>query len=411
MKLELTLYILVIFLIFYFSDTTDFKVFKDESSSKYNVEIIDNTEITYNKNCEKNFYKNTPPYTHSKPHRKYTYPLCFTDYNVMYSGITKTPLWTSQHLNTKKILSSPKEKIDFHHERRIPIRYQPIEEKYDENDINYIYKPWQLSPYVEMSNEFSNYESHSLANISPAYNPSKIYNLEQIIRDIALKNDLDIYIITGSIYSKSEVKYLKNNILIPDHLFKAIYIPTIGLNSAYYISNDAQQIVKVVSLCYLEEITSINLFPTLKLIDKKKVYNLPTSNYIDIKDLQKILKIDNDIDCSKNISTQELQKNRNFFGKNIVCYGKYCEEEENLYKNNYSLSDDYEGPCNHMECLEGENIICNPEKCRTLITKKIIPIESCKEIGNRRTLGFPYGVYNLSCFDKNNELIYEIDID
>jgi len=43
------------------------------------------------KKCLQQFYKDTPPYLIKESLTKHTYPLCFNGFNVMYSGVAKTP--------------------------------------------------------------------------------------------------------------------------------------------------------------------------------------------------------------------------------------------------------------------------------------------------------------------------------
>ena len=53
--------------------------------------------------CLKQFYREEPPFLAKESLQKNTYPLCFNGFNVMYSGMSKTPLWTAEHLSPQRL--------------------------------------------------------------------------------------------------------------------------------------------------------------------------------------------------------------------------------------------------------------------------------------------------------------------
>ena len=48
--------------------------------------------------CLQQFYRDVPPLLTKESLKKDSYALCFNDFNVMYSGISKTPLWSAEFL-------------------------------------------------------------------------------------------------------------------------------------------------------------------------------------------------------------------------------------------------------------------------------------------------------------------------
>ena len=48
--------------------------------------------------CLQQFYRDVPPLLTKESLKKDSYALCFNDFNVMYSGISKTPLWSAEYL-------------------------------------------------------------------------------------------------------------------------------------------------------------------------------------------------------------------------------------------------------------------------------------------------------------------------
>lgn len=45
--------------------------------------------------CLNQFYREVPPLLNKESLTKHSYALCFNDFNVMYSGVSKTPLWSA----------------------------------------------------------------------------------------------------------------------------------------------------------------------------------------------------------------------------------------------------------------------------------------------------------------------------
>ena len=70
------------------------------------------------KKCLQQFYKDTPPYLIKESLTKHTYPLCFNGFNVMYSGVAKTPLWVAESLTPQRLSKSAPREDNFHEELR-----------------------------------------------------------------------------------------------------------------------------------------------------------------------------------------------------------------------------------------------------------------------------------------------------
>ena len=348
-----------------------------------------------NKICSNNFYKDIPPYIYLEKMKKNAYPLCFEEFNVMYSGVAKSPFWTTQHLTSKKIISNPKIEMDFHLEKSIPRHHQPRLFDYENSD----YMRWNLASSADMGSESSIYDSYSLANVTPVKTIITIDDIEQSIRNIVIKSEWDVYVVSGNIFSK-KIRIISNDLFVADFLFKAIYIPSEGISGAYIIKNDIKPEVEIVSLCFLEEKTNINLFPTLSENQKRKIYNLPVNKDKLEKNIKEILKIDTYSKCSKSISSEELQLSRKEFDINNKYYKKYKS-----YKKYYSSYSENVQECQDEECVEDKILSCTLEKC-TMKTGEIVKIKYCNKYEDIR-----YGVYSKRCFDAKDELIYEVYYD
>ena len=114
--------------------------------------------------CGEQYYQNTLPQPLGDKQLDLYY-LCFQGFAVGYSGITKTALWSAEHLTRQRIeTANTLERIDnFHEESRLPNSAKAVL-----NDYRHIpFDRGHLSPNADMATLESQYDSFSLANIVP----------------------------------------------------------------------------------------------------------------------------------------------------------------------------------------------------------------------------------------------------
>lgn len=225
--------------------------------------------------CATQFYKEIPPFISKESVNKNTYPLCFNGFNVMYSGVSKTPLWVAESLTPKRLSQKIPREDSFHEEMKVPSAYRATLADYRASG----YDRGHMAPNADMSNKAAQADSFSLANMVPQApkNNQKVWReLEEATRAIVTKQKHDVYVVTGPTFTGKKLKTIGNNkVIVPTAVFKAIYIPKTGAIGAYYAPNDNSLNVKVVSICYLEEQLGMNIFPQLTEEQKRNTYNLP----------------------------------------------------------------------------------------------------------------------------------------
>ena len=84
------------------------------------------TAGTSNAACLNQFYREVPPYLVKESLKKDSYPLCFNGFNVMYSGVSKTPLWVAEYLNPQRLSTKIKREDNFHEESRVAERHRAL---------------------------------------------------------------------------------------------------------------------------------------------------------------------------------------------------------------------------------------------------------------------------------------------
>ena len=113
--------------------------------------------------CLKQFYREEPPFLIKESLQKNTYPLCFNGFNVMYSGMSKTPLWTAEHLSPQRLSQKIKREDSFHEEKRVSEKHGALLSDYRASG----YDRGHMSPNADMPDKASQYDSFSLANMVP----------------------------------------------------------------------------------------------------------------------------------------------------------------------------------------------------------------------------------------------------
>lgn len=226
--------------------------------------------------CLKQFYRDVPPLLSKDSLKKDSYALCFNDFNVMYSGISKTPLWSAEYLTPERLSIKIKREDNFHEETRVQLAHRALLSDYRGSG----YDRGHMAPNGDMNNTAAQYDSFSLANMvpqAPKNNQEVWRKLEEAVRSMVTKQHKDAYVLTGPVFEGKRLKTIGKGVIIPTAVYKAVYLPKQGIIGAYYAPNNNSLQVKVVSVCYLEEKLGINLFPQLTEQQKRNVYQLPLS--------------------------------------------------------------------------------------------------------------------------------------
>lgn len=224
--------------------------------------------------CLNQFYREVPPYLLKKSLNQNSYALCFNGFNVMYSGISKTPLWVAESLTPKRLSQKIRREDSFHEEDRIAIQHRATLADYRGSG----YDRGHMAPNGDMPNKAAQFDSFSLANMvpqAPKNNQQVWRELEEATRALVSKQKLEVYVVTGPVFQGKKLKTIGQGVIVPTAVYKAVYIPKTGAIGVYYAPNNNSLQVKIVSVCYLEEQLGINLFPQLTEEQKRNTYKLP----------------------------------------------------------------------------------------------------------------------------------------
>ncbi|OJU55061.1 MAG: endonuclease [Acinetobacter sp. 39-4] len=275
--------------------------------------------------CLEQFYRDVPPLLTKESLKKDSYALCFNDFNVMYSGISKTPLWSAEYLTPDRLSIKIKREDSFHEETRVPLAHRALLADYRGSG----YDRGHMAPNGDMNNTAAQHDSFSLANMvpqSPKNNQEVWRKLEEAVRSIVTKQHKDAYVVTGPIFEAKRLKTIGSGVIVPTAVYKAVYLPKQGIIRAYYAPNNDSLQVKVVSICYLEEKLGINLFPQLTEQQKRNVYQMPTSAQ-QVKANKEISYVswDRQSQCAEEATTASIQAQQQQFSS-----GKTQTDDTNL---------------------------------------------------------------------------------
>lgn len=224
--------------------------------------------------CNDHFVAGQAPRLTNAKLQRDTEQLCFNVFSVLHSGVTRTPLWSAEHLEAQNIEAAQalSRENSFHAETRLP-----ADERAELNDYARSgYDRGHMAPNGDMPDRASQRDSFSLANIVPQdgeNNRNLWAGIEGEVRKMA-KREGDLYVVTGPAFLGADLRKI-GNVLVPTHLYKLVYSPRQRAGAAWFVENKADAKATVIPVPELERIIGINLLPALSDADKERVLALP----------------------------------------------------------------------------------------------------------------------------------------
>ena len=205
-----------------------------------------------------------------------TRSLCYRAFAVLHSGVTRTPLYVAEHLTRASVAAA--RALDtrdnrFHSDPGLPEAERAEVADYRGSGFD----RGHMAPSGDMGGAEDDHESFSLANIVPQDGPlnrNGWAELEGYVRDLTSKLG-ETYVVTGPAFLGGSVKRLNGRVLVPSHVWKAVYVPGQGAG-AWIASNEPNAVWEVVSIADLAKRTGIDPFPKLDPAAKAEVPAFPT---------------------------------------------------------------------------------------------------------------------------------------
>jgi endonuclease G len=237
--------------------------------------FISHATLAQSNRCPEHFSGGAAPQFINQKLAARTAALCFEAFAVMHSGISRTPIWSAEHLTANSVDNAKtiKRRNVFHSEDRLPPADRADLRDYAGSGLD----RGHMSPSGDMPTREAQYESFSLANIVPQ-DPNNNQNLwvgfEEGVRTLARSRG-ELYVITGPLFEGNSIQRLNGRVLVPTHLFKAVYDPVSQQAAAYVAPNVAGNEYQIVSIAELEKRININLFPKMPASVKVTKMALP----------------------------------------------------------------------------------------------------------------------------------------
>lgn len=227
--------------------------------------------------CLAQLHESTPPVLVNSSLAQKTKRLCYSEFILLHSGVSRTPVWSADRLTADRIRAA--DKLDrpgssaFHAEKRLPKNVRSELEDYKSSGFD----RGHMSPNGDMSTEDAQQESFSLANMIPQHpclNEVLWEGIESAVRTLTLAQG-EVFVVTGPAFIGDDIESLDERVMVPTHVFKAIYVPALRQAGAYWAPNDGSQQFEPVSIDRLQELTGINVFPKLDPRVRQTTMTLP----------------------------------------------------------------------------------------------------------------------------------------
>lgn len=228
--------------------------------------------------CSHHFYAGrVPEFVGSKGKKlnTKTHELCFDGFGVLYSGISRTPIYSAEHLTKARIQEAKAlaREDSFHEESRLPHSARATLADYKQSG----YDRGHLAPNGDMASKSQQFDSFSLANIAPqngTHNRTLWRHIETTTRYLTYKHG-EAYVITGVLFQGKNIHAIGSGVLVPSHFFKAIYIPSLHKAGVYVSPNAENGSYEVLSLAKFTDQTGISLMPSLPNDVQNATFELP----------------------------------------------------------------------------------------------------------------------------------------
>jgi len=212
--------------------------------------------------CPEHFAGGIAPTVTNPKLQARTQEVCFEAFAVLHSGISRTPLYSAEHLTQAnlKAAGTLSRKDSFHPESALPARDRAELKDYARSG----YDRGHMSPNADFATRSAQAESFSLANMVPqvhANNAGVWAGIEGAARQLATSEG-ELYVVSGPAFIGDDIKQV-GRVLVPTHIWKVLYSPKQQRAGAYVVTNDETREYSAVSVSDLEKMVGLKLLPGL----------------------------------------------------------------------------------------------------------------------------------------------------
>ncbi len=225
--------------------------------------------------CPEHFANGQAPNLINQKLSAKTKDVCYTGFALKHSGITRTPIYSAEHLTRDRLAMAKgmKRTSKFYPDPNIPASERAELRHYARSG----YDRGHVAPSGDMFDQQSQQECFSLANMipqEPSVNRGIWEGIESATR--MLTNDRgELFVVTGPIYSGGNVQQIGGAVMVSTQVYKAIYDPKRNEAGAYLVGNAEGAQAQTITIAELEKVSGISVFPSISSKVKDNGMRLP----------------------------------------------------------------------------------------------------------------------------------------
>ncbi len=239
------------------------------------VSVVASAGFTPSASCTDEYALGAAPKNVASKYAAAARSVCYSEYGVLVSTQTFTPLWSAEHLTRADVMAARKlQRVDrFHAEPNLPKTARAELADYNKSGFD----RGHMAPSGDMPTPIAQGESFSLANIAPqdaTLNRGAWSEIEEDVRRLAVSSG-ELYVVTGPLFDVGAAPKLNGRVNIPAAFYKAIYDPKTGKTGAYVAWNEDEPRIVVVSVARLRAASGFDPFPAVSEAAKASPMALP----------------------------------------------------------------------------------------------------------------------------------------
>lgn len=226
--------------------------------------------------CAAHFARATPPAYRDHALERRATTICYHAFSIGYSGVTRTPLWSAEHLTRAAVDQARTfgRHDDFHPDLYVRRADRARLDDYRGSGFD----RGHMSPSGDMPTPEAREESFTLANIVPQdrdMNEHLWAGIEGTVRGLARRYGA-VYVVTGPLFDRAAPPRLHDRVAVPSAIYKAVLVPGVGA-AAYVAPNAPGDRYETVSVGELTQRAGVDPFPGEPAEEKRAMIELPAT--------------------------------------------------------------------------------------------------------------------------------------
>ena len=211
--------------------------------------------------CSSQFLHGAVPVIERNSLSAETQQLCYLEFAVLFSGRTRTPLWSAEYLTEARADADIGRHGNFRVDRKVPAGERSELADYSHSGFD----RGHMVPSDDVDSRAAQAETFYLTNVVPqteALNRGTWKSIEDLTRALAEEYGA-VYVVTGPIFA-AHYHTINGRVAVPTQTYKAIFVPATGLVGAYIADNVLKKPGwEKVSIDQLTSRIGIDVFPDL----------------------------------------------------------------------------------------------------------------------------------------------------